>query len=271
MTGKLIKYEIRSSIRIMGVVWAALMAAAILLSVSSKAFDRILPDNGGLQVTKDLISVVLPLIFMAIFVAVIVITVLIVVLRFYRGLLGDEGYLMHTLPVKPWQLITSKGLVAAGIVIISSVVAMLSIVIISGIVHFSDVLELFKELWNWRQPKYILIGIEVLIIMILSVLKSVYQIYAAMAIGQLAGKYRKLLSLGAYIAISVAVTIVFIIIISVVDLTGIDVWLTDAIFELSEFATVQMAIAVIFVFTAAQLAAFHVITERILTLKLNLQ
>ena len=29
-------------------------------------------------------------------------------IRFYKNLYTDEGYLMHTLPVKPWMLIVSK-------------------------------------------------------------------------------------------------------------------------------------------------------------------
>ena len=41
-------------------------------------------------------------------VAIAVITALTIIQRFTRNLLGREGYLMHTLPVTPAQLILSK-------------------------------------------------------------------------------------------------------------------------------------------------------------------
>ena len=47
--------------------------------------------------------------------------------------------------------------------------------------------------------------------MVLSLLKSIYQVYASLAIGQLQlGKHRILLSLAAYIGLSTAVTVFFI-------------------------------------------------------------
>ena len=36
MTGRLIKYELRSSIKLMGVIWAALIVASFLFSISIK-------------------------------------------------------------------------------------------------------------------------------------------------------------------------------------------------------------------------------------------
>ena len=46
--------------------------------------------------------------FIAVIAAMLVIAVIFVVSRFSKGLLGNEGYLMHTLPVRPWQLVASK-------------------------------------------------------------------------------------------------------------------------------------------------------------------
>lgn len=44
--------------------------------------------------------------------ALAAVTVVVIVYRFYKNLLGSEGYLMHTLPVTVHQLIWSK-LIAA--------------------------------------------------------------------------------------------------------------------------------------------------------------
>ena len=66
----------------------------------------------------------------------------------------------------------------------------------------------------------VLVIVEAIILLVLSVLKSVYQIYAALAIGQLANKHRILLSLGAYIGISMIMSILFLLIVAASDSVG---------------------------------------------------
>ena len=98
--------------------------------------------------------------------------------------------------------------------------------------------------------------------------------YVSMAIGQLSGKYRLLTSLGAYIAISIALTIIVAALVAVADLTGIDVWLADLVYEIrtEQQAYTLMHLGMLFAFlaTAVQVVVFHVVAERILTKKLNL-
>lgn len=276
MTGKLIKYEIRSSIRLIGIIWIALIAASILVGISTSSVQTVLPED-GLELAKNLLAIVPPIFYGAIFMAMMVITVMIVILRFYRGILGDEGYLMHTLPVKVWQLITAKGAVAAGIVLISSLLAFLSILILIGFTGgFREMMDAMAELFRifGEEPQAILIILEILVIIIASALKSVYQIYAAMAIGQLAGKYRLLTSLGAYIAINIALTVIVAFLVAMADLTGLDVWLAELIdnirTEQDIYTLMHLGMLFAFLATAVQVAVFHVIAERILTKKLNL-
>lgn len=281
MTGKLIKYEIKSSIRLIGILWAALITASILAGISVGIVQDAIPED-GLELARVLFSAIPPILYGAIFMAVIVVTVLIIVMRFYRGLLGDEGYLMHTLPVKVWQLITAKGAVAGGIVTISCLLAVLSIMILIGFTGgFGDMMDVLSEMFRvmGEEPQTIILLLEIVIVMIASVLKSVYQIYAAMAIGQLAGKFRLLTSLGAYVGISIALTIIAAVLVAVGNAVGLDIWLTELITDYTmnlerpdrAFGLGHMGMAVAFVLTALQLAVFHIIAERILTKKLNLQ
>lgn len=278
MTGKLIKYEFRSALRLIAIVWAALLAAAIFLGIILRTMEFVSTEapRGVFVFVEMFFSVVPPLLYGALFIAMLVITVLVVVLRFYRGVLGDEGYLMHTLPVKPWQLITAKGVVASAVILISGVAAMLSIFMLIGIQDiggfFKDMGEMF--IWLGNNPKAILITLEIIVILVFGVVKSVYQIYAAMAIGQLAGKHRLLASLGAYIGINMILTVLLLVLMITVDATGMDVWIVD-IFEAvaaynRAFFIGQTALGVLFAMTFVQLAAFHVVTERILSKKLNL-
>ena len=105
MTGKLIKYEIRSSIKMMAVIWAALIAVSVLFSLSINFLSDLVIDSGnGINTIVGIVEIITGIMYFAVFVALVVATVVMIILRFYKGLLGDEGYLMHTLPVKPWQL-----------------------------------------------------------------------------------------------------------------------------------------------------------------------
>lgn len=277
MTGKLMKYEIKSSMKLMAVIWAALIAASLLFSLSLHVLTDIAVERpgGGISFAIGIFEFITGLMYFAVFVALIVATLVIVIMRFYKGLLGDEGYLMHTLPVKPWQLITSKGIIAALIVMISVLVAFLSILVLAGVSGLETIPKMFGALgaiWE-EEPRVVLVIVEAIILLVLSVLKSVYQIYAALAIGQLANKHRILLSLGAYIGISMIMSILFLLIVAASDSVGTISWLSVFIAnnDSDPFAISQMAIGIMFVLTAVQLAAFHVVTERILSLKLNLQ
>lgn len=277
MTGKLMKYEIKSSMKLMAVIWAALIAASLLFSLSLHVLTDIAVERpgGGISFAIGIFEFITGLMYFAVFVALIVATLVIVIMRFYKGLLGDEGYLMHTLPVKPWQLITSKGIIAALIVMISVLVAFLSILVLAGVSGLEMIPKMFGALgaiWE-EEPRVVLVIVEAIILLVLGVLKSVYQIYAALAIGQLANKHRILLSLGAYIGISMIMSILFLLIVAASDSVGTISWLSVFIAnnDSDPFAISQMAIGIMFVLTAVQLAAFHVVTERILSLKLNLQ
>ena len=282
MTGNLIKYEFRSGLRYIGIIWPALIVSAALLGIVLKVMGNVFPEDpqGIMNILQLIFDLVFPLIYAAIFIAMIVITIFIVLMRFYKGLLGDEGYLMHTLPVKPWQLITSKGIVACAVVMISIVCAVISIFILIGINDINGLLYGAKEFFAvlGEEPRLILVIIEFVILAIIGTMASIYQIYAAMAIGQLTGKHRLLTSLGAYIAINIALTILATVIIVVGDTLCLDVWLSEWLWSIEAsagmnddgFILVQAGLGAAFVAAAVQLAAFHVITERILSKNLNL-
>lgn len=282
MTSKLIKYEFRSGLRYIGVIWPALIVSAILLGIVLKIMGSVFPEDpqGILNVLEVIFELVFPLLYAAIFIAMIVITILIVLVRFYKGLLGDEGYLMHTLPVKPWQLITSKGIVAATIVVVSIICAVISILILVGINDMAGLIYAAKDFFSvlGKEPRLILVAIEAVIVMIVGIMKGVYQIYAAMAIGQLADKHRLLTSLGAYIGISIVLTILATIALVGGDLIGIDVWLNNWVMSIESsigitrdgFMLAHAGLGVAFVLSALQVAVFHIVAERILSKKLNL-
>ena len=275
MTGRLIKYELRSSIKLMGVIWAALIVTSFLFSISINFMGNIMRSSSIASTLINLFQGITGMLYIAVFIATAAASVVIIIMRFYKGLLSDEGYLMHTLPVKPWQLITAKGVSALVIVCASVIVSILSFMILAGtgsfgaIVEFCDLIrEMFRE-----EPKVILVAAEFLVLAILSLLKSIYQIYASLSIGQLAGKHRILLSLGAYVGINIVITVLAVLIMMLLDVTGaLNGWSSLSLNTVNDMLNAGQAVLGFFAaVTVIQLAAFHVITERILSLRLNLQ
>ena len=279
MTGKLIKYEFRSSIRLMALIWAAIIVSSVLFSLCSSALQGFVADGSDSQAAGlfgEIVTIITGFMYFISIVAMIVITIVLIVIRFYRGLFGSEGYMMNTLPVKPWQLITAKGVVAAVLVIAGVAVSILSMVILAGLSGVVNITEAFGEISAVMkaEPMLILTAAELLIIVIVGLLKSIYQVYASLAIGQLVNKYRILLALGAYIGINIALSVIAMVLMTAAGATGVSDWFiytldmndADSIINVS-----QTLIAVIFGLTVIQLAAFHIVTERIMSLKLNLQ
>lgn len=275
MTGRLIKYELRSSIKLMGVIWAALIVTSFLFSISSNFMGNLMRSSSIASTLINLFQGITGMLYIAVFIATAAASVVIIIMRFYKGLLGDEGYLMHTLPVKPWQLITAKGVSALIIVCASVIVAMLSILVLAGTGSFGAIVEfcdLIKELFR-EEPKVLLVAAEFMALAILSLLKSIYQIYASLSIGQLAGKHRILLSLGAYVGINIVVTVLAVLIMMLLDVTGaLNGWSSLSLNTVNDMLNAGQAVLGFFAaVTVIQLAAFHVVTERILSLRLNLQ
>lgn len=276
MTGKLIKYEFRSILKIMGIGWAALLSMALFAGL----FDHITfrhNDMEGFGHLTEIASAITSFLYGSLFVAIIVVTVLIILMRFYKGLLRDEGYLMHTLPVKTWQLITAKGVVAAAVSLISILAATLSVLILmafdGGIEYFGEFMEeLLRALG--QHPAYIAILLEALLLGVCWIAAMIYKAYAALSIGQLAQKHRIALSVGAWIGIGVVFLIFLSILGNLSFSSAFSDWLEgllEGIVNDSPLNAIQVGMWILILVEAVQIAIFHVVSEQILRRKLNLE
>lgn len=102
MLKKLLKYEFRATARTYGGMYLALLAASVLFGGSVWRW------NGTNSDAYSTLVGLLSLVYTAVLIGTAVVTIMTIVQRFYRNLLGREGYLMHTLPVTETQLVTSK-------------------------------------------------------------------------------------------------------------------------------------------------------------------
>lgn len=256
----------------MAALWAAPPVMALIFMIIDKFYMQSEAFETGKSALGSTLHMISGFVYAGVFIALIVATVLIILQRFYKGLLRDEGYLMHTLPVKPWQLITAKGFTAFVVVIISGIIAVISIFFLMGVsFSISDLGELLGDIFGMysNEPVYILYTIEVVLLMALSILKSIYKTYASMSIGQLSGNHKILVSVAVYIGISVAIMFITGVFLQFVDGEMIE-GMIDYFYSLSRFKGVQLVVVVYMLYLGVQLAAFHIVSERLLTKKLNL-
>lgn len=203
MLGKLMKYEIKATGRTLIPLYIALIAFAAI----NKIFIGIgLADKfQGFASIAFILSVFAYGCTMA---AVAIVTLFVIIQRFYKNLLGDEGYLMNTLPVSTITNIASKLSIATFWNIVSGLVAILSIIIMAfNPVAFS---RFFTELPKVFSEAYAEIGLqlyififELIILVLVSLFTSITMLYASISLGHLFSKRRILSSFGAFIALSI--------------------------------------------------------------------
>jgi len=209
MFGRLLKYDFRSMCKQFGFIWPA----ALLLAAVNRFTLSGLDANGSLEET---IAGIAMLVYIAILMAMFVISVIFVIQRFFKGLLGDEGYLMHTLPVRPWELIGSKLICAVVMTLISIVVAILSIFIIVLPGNFHEFAREFFGMFSWLWSNFdgdvfnaILAFAEILLLLLTGMAQGYVMLYLAMAIGHLFHKNRVAMSVIAYIGIHAVMSTCF--------------------------------------------------------------
>lgn len=229
---------------------------------------------------SEYVGPILLLIFGILFVAVIVgmllMTLILVIRRFWNGLLKEEGYLAFTLPVTVRQLILSKAIVSTLVTVGSWLITALSCLILSlGISRdmFYSINYLFSVVWDGAVHQIgaytgVLMVLGVLLMLVLSI-SGTYRLYVSMSLGQLAEEHRVAGSFVAYIGLGMVLSVIANIgamILSVVmpDYMNM-ITAENAGFFFSLYLLFLLIINVI------QLVIFHVITEYVLTNKLNLE
>ena len=103
MLTKLISHEWKDTFK----VPALLLTITVLLSAASLVYFSV-ADQASAGTDLNVRNFVLYIAYILILSGLSMILTIYFAIRFYKNLYTDEGYLMHTLPVKPWMLIVSK-------------------------------------------------------------------------------------------------------------------------------------------------------------------
>jgi len=260
MLTKLLKYELKATGRILVPSYFALLVLALVNRIILNASNA---NQWDIPVVIGLLTYVI------VVAAVAVVTLVLVIQRFYKNLLCEEGYLMFTLPVKPWQHITSKMLVAMVWTILSSIVANLSAFVI--VFSFDDFnfnfnFNFLNELFKVSNLHPLMFCLEGIIIIFLALAASILILYASMALGHLFSQRRILASLGSFIVLCTLTQIV-----SFLALLGVG--RLDFLFnpDLSSITEMHIAFLILIIFMTLISAIYFSITNYVLNKRLNLE
>lgn len=145
MLGKLMKYDLRSGIRTFSLIWIGL---ALLGAINGLTIRFVLAGDTQSGLVSFVFGVLPMILLVALYVAMGIFVLVFIIDRFYKGLLGNEGYLMFTLPVTSAAHIASKALTSMIFSVASAIVALLSGVLLMAVLtplNFSDVAQAFQE------------------------------------------------------------------------------------------------------------------------------
>ncbi|MCI8880766.1 MAG: hypothetical protein HFH27_03910 [Clostridiaceae bacterium] len=271
MLTKLLKYEFRS----IGRQLIPLYLGVLGLAVVNHFFWFSMPSNrGGLNDALGGVPAMATMMaYIAVIVALGVITLLLIIQRFYKGLLTEEGYLMFTLPCKPWQLIAAKGITAACMTIAASCVGFLSILLMA--LNLSDWGNFFKGFAKipWHElfeahalwPLYI---VEFAILCIMALFATVGHIYVSISVGHLSNKHRVACAILAYIGINIAWSTLMVTLANILDMWSWDFRWLDSIGTPAE---IHIVMFVMILSQLAPTAVYFFSTNWILSNKLNLE
>ena len=267
MLGKLIGYETKAFGRIMLPLYGAMLAFALFTGLSI----RFLPED----IMQGLPGVLIFMLYTFLMLAIIIMTCVLSVTRFYKNLLGEEGYLMFSLPTDTATLIASKVISVVIWSTLSAIVAVLSIALsvlgAGGIEPFRDIIEFmsYPEIVE-RLPSVLGVTTMTVLIIIIGTAASIVRIYAGIAIGHQFYSHRILFSILALVAFNVIGTTLSSILGSLGYYSGVFDSLSR-IFDADTLQGLYLAQAGMIVLALVQVVFFGLLTWVLLDRKLNLE
>lgn len=229
MLGKLIKQEWRSTWKVPTLLIGVLVLATVSVSVSVT-----LPAWDGGILDSAYMAALLLLLFYAVVIGCSWGTVLYLVIRYYKSMYTDEGYLTHTLPVTTHQLLISKALnfwiwnllsTVAAIVSICGFVVIVSVLQDGDFSLITEIVEGFMKLCEeinasaYALPWQFFL-FSMLICMVITSLSGVLLFMGSVNIGQLWARHRVAGAVLVYIGIYIVQQFVAQIMVSGVVLSG---------------------------------------------------
>ncbi len=265
--GKLMKYDLRAAMRLFIPVWIGTLVLSVINAIAiNTSLNR---EHWALNLLTNLTMIANVLLLVSVF----IITLIYIVLRFYHSMLKDEAYLTFTLPARIDSILWSK--ICSGMILYGGtfLVFLASIfILISGALSFDDLPYIWRGLMRYVSVGEVILTVVFALVMILTgLIISMLQMYAAMAMGQLAKKQKVIASVAAYIGINIAISTLTSAVFTPAMVRGVVYWDSMAISSMRGVHVIWLFMAVMLAFYVILGAAFYFTTRYIFSRKLNLE
>lgn len=289
MLKQLLKYEFKATKRRYFGLYLALALLSVVLGVSFRQ------ENARVDNTNfGRLEVILMVLYLSVIFAIAVLCFVSTVQRFYKNLLGREGYLMHTLPVTETQLILSKlitsmvWVLCSGLVGIVCITVMVSIGVIDqetfGMVDWNSWKQLWQMLYEEIGPEFWVAMAWTILINLARLASLILCVYAACMIAHQFPKHVMVAGILAFIGLNIVETQLDKLlgtndVSMIVDVTYrvVDVNVTGVSYGVTPMQTMTTAFGAgsgylfCFVVTSAFAAAYFCLTRWLMKHKLNLE
>ena len=265
MLRKLMKHEFRATGRVMGPLFGLLLIAAIAarfsVGVLLESDARFLNLLGGLFVTAFAIAIA----------GVCVMSLVLMINRFRTNLLGDEGYIMFTLPASVHQQIWSKLIVSAVWFIATGLaVVAAGFILVAQQGFWLEIRRGFAEIFRHLTAYYAFNGtaflLELLALIFVGCCVLCLEFYAAMAIGHSFANHKVLYSVLSFLGLQFVMQLL-----SGGILVGTNYDLLTVSLPSDGVLAMHSVMLTVIASTAVFGAVYYVITTMFLKKRLNLE
>ncbi len=287
MLKQLLKYEFKATKSLYFGLYLALALLSVVLGVSFRQ-EHALAHSTSFQN----LEVILMVLYLSVIFAIAVLCFVSTVQRFYKNLLGREGYLMHTLPVTETQLILSKLITSMVWVLCSGLVGIVCITVMVAVGVFDPETfgmvdwESWKQLWGMLYgelgARFWLVTFWTILINLARLADLILCVYAACMIAHQFKKQTMVAGILAFIGMNIVenqidkllgmndVTLFVGVNYKLVDVSDVSGW-TPVMHYLTTAFGQGAGYLFCFVFTAAIAAAYFCLTRWLMKHKLNLE
>lgn len=266
MLSKLLKKDLQATAR----TFLPLMLGFVLVSILAKILFEVVfasaQQNNHANAVLMTLMVTVIVLYGIYIIACFIMTYVFIISDFYKTMVSNQGYLTHTLPVKTSTLINSKLIIAVlWQLVVFIIVALSFLLFLAGHmnVSFQEFIMEFESVLGISIWQYIgfMVGC-----MLAGVISGPLMFYASIAIGHLFGIHKVLGAILSYFAIYTVMQII-----SVVGMVGLG-WRLS--FNTNYMATPSIFSSIMWfaiIFAVISSIIFYVITNYVLSKKLNLE
>ncbi len=274
MLSKLLKYEFRSTAIYFLPIYAALILVSSFFYIVNKISETIQGDiYMKFYHTLDILEAMSASIYVLLAIGLAVTTFIVIVIRFYKNLLGNEGYLMFTLPVSVEENILAKLIPSIVWFLGSCVLGIFTIIsaFFGGFNSFFGFIDIYpRDLGIETVSQYITI-FALLILGVIASLATIFLFYyLCMCIGQMFNSHKFIASAITFLILrSVFQVLGIVLMFSSFD-TAIIYLISDMFDNLNPFNAVVLFFTLYDVTSFIEAAILFFIDSLILKKKLNL-